>query len=330
MPQPKLSKSVQSLQEARNQAAAAALADEPQLTPEQVAALEADKADTVARLRATSAEMNPTPAPRPSLADLLANAGSAGDKLAALDAAERDGQRAVEEDDRAKAEAMIAPYREKGHAAVTRMGILKAKYGERVAKTAALDLRAVLKRVPPKVEPGKDYAPNHFAVEAYVRLARELADSFRTFSAVDFTDAVRSAESYVYRGASSPEFVNDIRRHLPWHTKRLVASVAGVDERLARLDQLEAEVAADLAGVELLDAAPDPKPDVLPRLDPTPPRRGTTSAVEFDPREHPNTWLPKEARDVTRIGPDGEGVRVGDLSNIPKESRDVKIYGVAQ
>jgi hypothetical protein len=100
MPQPRLSKSVQSLQEARNQAAAAALADEPQFTPKQIAALEAEKAAAVARLRATSAEMNPTPPPRPSLADLLTKASSGADKLAALDAAERDGQRAAEEEDR--------------------------------------------------------------------------------------------------------------------------------------------------------------------------------------------------------------------------------------
>jgi hypothetical protein len=109
-----LSKSVQNLTEQRTLQDGETSARTPQWptdhnTPEQVAALEAEKAADVARLRAMSAEMNPMPAARPSLADLLAKASSAGDKLAALDAAERDGQRAADEDDRAKAEAMIAP-----------------------------------------------------------------------------------------------------------------------------------------------------------------------------------------------------------------------------
>jgi hypothetical protein len=78
------------------------------------------------------------------------------------------------------------------------------------------------------VVPGLDYTPNHFAINRYVSLARELAEVFRTFTPVDFTNAMRSAESYVYRGSGSPEFLNDVRRHLPWHTERLVKMVRGV------------------------------------------------------------------------------------------------------
>jgi hypothetical protein len=54
--------------------------------------------------------MNPTPAARPSLADRLAKASSAGAKLVAH-TAECDGQRAAEEEDRERAIQPIEPHR---------------------------------------------------------------------------------------------------------------------------------------------------------------------------------------------------------------------------
>lgn len=167
---------------------------------------------------------------RASLADLLAKASGGGDKLVALSDAERDAQRAAEEDDRARAQALIEPHRTAGHSAITKFGILRAKHGDRVAKAAALDVRAILERVPPKIVVGLDFTPNHFSISQYITLARDLAHAFLTFKPVDFEDSLRSAESCAYRGSASPEFQNEIKRHLPWNTERLVRSVASVEE----------------------------------------------------------------------------------------------------
>jgi hypothetical protein len=329
MPQPKLSKSVQQLAEMKREAARNI--DDPSPTDVEralgsydaiVAAREAERAALLERIGATA---QPEP-PRASLADLLTKASSGADKLAALDTAERNGQRAAEEEDQERARQLIAPHRERGHGAVTRMGQLKAKYADRVSKAAALDLKAIFKRVPARVTPGQDYAANHFAIERYVRLAREITDTFRSFSPVDFTDGVRSAESYVYRGSSSPEFLNEIRRHLPWHTDRLVGSVASVEERLARFEKLEAAITEDLAGVELVDVAPDPKPDFLAPMPPTPRRSSDTSFYDWDPREPAPT--PPLGPSVTRLGGDGEGLRVNGLEGMTEKSDRVKVYGI--
>ena len=163
---------------------------------------------------------------------------------------------------------MIAPFRERGHGAITKFGKLKAKHGTRVEQAAALNLRAVLRRVPPRIEPGLDYTPNHFAIEQFVLLARTLADIFRRFTPVDFEDALRTVRSYMYRGTASQEFDNEIRRHLPHHTARVVAAVAGIEEKLRRLDALEAQITSDLAGVDLLDVPAEPRPEYLAPLQP--------------------------------------------------------------
>jgi hypothetical protein len=288
-----------------------------------VAAREAERATLLERVGAT---LQPEP-PRHPLADLFTKAGSGAGKLAALDMAEREGQRAAEEDDRAKAEAMIAPLREQGHGAITKMGLLRRDNQERVAAIAALDLKAILKRVPPQVVPGLDHAPNHFAITRYIALARDLADVFRVFTPVDFQDAIRAAEASAFHGTSSLDFQNQIRRHMPWHTQRLVGMVASVEEQLGRLDQFEAQVAADLAGVELIDAPADPKPDLLAPMQPTPRRSSDSSFCDFDPRE-PVT--PPPGPSVTCLGGEAEGLRVNGLEGMTEKSDKVKVYGIAE
>ena len=197
------------------------------LTEQEIAAREAERDQILASVGAAVAESEPTVTA--SQTNTVAQAKGGVAKLAALTDAEHAGRRAAEEADHAKATAMIEPHKTAGHAALTTFGILKAKYGDRVAQAADLDVRAIRKRVPPQIVPGLDHAPNHVAISFYINLARELADDFRVFKPVDFLDSVRHAEASAYRGSASPEFQNVVKRHLPVHVARLATFVAGVE-----------------------------------------------------------------------------------------------------
>jgi len=89
--------------------------------------------------------------------------------------------------------------------------------------------------------------------------------------------------------------------------------VESLEHRLGQFYQHGARVVADLANLEPVEnVAPDLPAERLPALPESRTSRSNSPVVDFDPREHPSTWLEKEPDDVTIIG-DSEGIRIGSL-----------------
>lgn len=284
------------------------------LTADEIKAREAERSSLLATLGAASvADDAPQAIPgRPPV-----------DKLTAISNIEADALRAQEDEKRAQAEKLIAPHREAGRSAMTRMGQMKAKHQERVAEAANLNVRAILKRVPPQIVPGLDYTPNHVDITRYVALARDLLESFERWKPVDFTDALQEVESLAHGKPMTAEFINAVQNHLPWHLKRLVASVDATAQKLASFTALGKKIEADLKNAQLVDVPVEPV-ERIPMLPPDPPKRDTSSYVDWCPFE--GVPAPPAGPKVTTVAA-GEGKRVGELN--PSTQPGVKVVGIA-
>jgi hypothetical protein len=205
----------------------------------------------------------------------------------------------------------------------TRHGILKKKYQERVEGAFGTDFAALLASLPEGLQHDPDrqglVAVNHLAVYAYKAAAEHARELLRSSfgdrvqgndpDPVNLSGAAQQVENAIIGGQThdaltglvAPVFLRAIS-HLTWWVEKGRNFVDATERAVKAFDQAESKLKKILATVEPTDGPPSEKVSYLPPIERTR-EMGSTSYVDFDPREH----TVKQKKSDVEIVPLGQG-----------------------
>lgn len=142
-----------------------------------------------------------------------------------------------------------------------------------------------------------------------------LSHPTENWSRYDLTPALDTLRGYMSgplattNVIASPRFRKEVE-HAKHHLAQAERQVKSAEELIDTFTRMRGEVASLLAAAEPLDVEPTVPRERLADLQRPPVTHGGSSAVDFDVREHPSTWLPEQPDDVRKIGA-GDGIAVG-------------------